>query len=140
MATTANKMQSNAERRRANCVMQCAAPNAATSSGAGGRCLRPGPVGRNPYLNFLREFRKSNCGLSAVETIRKGAEEWRKLPPEQKLKYIAEAFYAPIRRRRRRRRRMNAAMRIEGSTRTSSRRARQRSGSRRRRRSQVKSE
>lgn len=77
------------EQRRANCVMQCAAPNAPTAK-SGGRCLRPGPVGRNPYLNFLREFRKSNCGLSAVETIRKGAEEWRKLPPEQKLKYIAE--------------------------------------------------
>lgn len=56
----------------------------------GGRCLRPGPVGRNPYFNFLRDYRKENCGMSAVETVRRGAAAWNSLPEEKRVKYIVE--------------------------------------------------
>lgn len=61
------------------------------------KCHRPGPVMRNPYLNFLREFRKHNCGLTAVEIIKRGAQAWRAVPKEKRLRYIEEAFYAPKR-------------------------------------------
>ncbi|XP_036336974.1 uncharacterized protein LOC118747091 [Rhagoletis pomonella] len=65
-----------------------------------GKCQRPsGPLHRNPYLNFLREFRQRNCGLSAVEIIRRGAKEWNNMAKESKLRYIEEAFYAPKKRK-----------------------------------------
>lgn len=57
------------------------------------KCVRPGPSTRNPYLNFLRQYRKDNCGMTAVELIVNGAKEWKKLTNEQKCKYIAEAFH-----------------------------------------------
>ncbi|XP_065361672.1 protamine-like [Calliphora vicina] len=82
--------------------MVCPRPSARrgrSSRRSGGRCLKPGPVGRNPYLNFLRQFRKQNCGLSPVETIRAGAKEWKRLNKEERLRFIKEAFYAPKRRR-----------------------------------------
>lgn len=52
------------------------------------KCMRPGPIGRNPYLNFLREFRKKCCGLTPTETIKQGARAWKKLPAAQKRLYI----------------------------------------------------
>ncbi|XP_050084705.1 uncharacterized protein LOC126570765 [Anopheles aquasalis] len=55
---------------------------------------------RNPYLNFLSEFRSKNLNLSAVEVIRRGAAYWRQLTEEQKLPYVRLAFYAPMRPRR----------------------------------------
>uniref|UniRef100_A0A0K8U403 HMG box domain-containing protein n=1 Tax=Bactrocera latifrons TaxID=174628 RepID=A0A0K8U403_BACLA len=56
-----------------------------------GKCHRPcGTLHRNPYLNFLREFRLRNSGLSAVEIIRRGAREWRSMPKEDKLQFIEE--------------------------------------------------
>ncbi|XP_039966789.1 uncharacterized protein LOC120778836 isoform X1 [Bactrocera tryoni] len=65
-----------------------------------GKCHRPsGTLHRNPYLNFLREFRLRNTGLSAVEIIRRGAREWRNMPKEDKLQFIEEAFYAPKKRK-----------------------------------------
>ncbi|KNC33107.1 hypothetical protein FF38_04700 [Lucilia cuprina] len=83
-----------------------------------GRCLKPGPVGRNPYLNFLRKFRKENCGLSPIETIQEGAKEWKRLKKEDRLKFIEEAFYAPKRRRQ-----SNISSRARSSRRRTSRRA-----------------
>ncbi|TMW43007.1 hypothetical protein DOY81_011913, partial [Sarcophaga bullata] len=68
-------------------------------SGCRVRCMKPGPIVRNPYLNFLRKFRKENCGLTPVETIRRGARAWKSLTVSEKLSYIKEAFYAPKRRR-----------------------------------------
>lgn len=56
-----------------------------------GKCQRvSGTLHRNPYLNFLREFRQRNCGLSAVEIIRRGAKEWQNMCKESKLQYIKE--------------------------------------------------
>lgn len=52
-----------------------------------GHCMRGGPITSNGYLNFLREFRKKCCGLSAVETVRQGAKLWNRLSCKQKDKY-----------------------------------------------------
>ncbi|XP_067647945.1 uncharacterized protein [Eurosta solidaginis] len=61
-----------------------------------GKCQRPsGTIHRNPYLNFLSDFRQRNTGLSAVETIKRGAKEWMSMAKEDKLQYIEKAFYAP---------------------------------------------
>ncbi|XP_054734002.1 uncharacterized protein LOC129241599 [Anastrepha obliqua] len=68
-----------------------------------GKCQRPSPNGvlhRNPYLNFLREFRLRNGHLPAVEIIRRGAKEWKNMPKEDKAQFIEEAFYAPKKKRR----------------------------------------
>uniref|UniRef100_A0A034WRG3 Uncharacterized protein n=1 Tax=Bactrocera dorsalis TaxID=27457 RepID=A0A034WRG3_BACDO len=76
----------------------CKLKNKRTEKSKGkGKCHRPGPLMRNPYLNFLREFRKQNCGLTAVEIIKRGAQAWRAVPKEKRLRYIEEAFYAPKR-------------------------------------------
>ena len=61
---------------------------------SGGKAARPAirstmtPAGRNPYLNFLREFRRTHAGLSAVETVKRGAVEWKNLDKNKKLQYI----------------------------------------------------
>lgn len=54
------------------------------------KCMSPGPVQRNPFLNFLREYRKNNCGLTAIETVRQGAIAWKTLSKEEKFRYIVE--------------------------------------------------
>ncbi|XP_001656475.2 protamine [Aedes aegypti] len=62
-----------------------------------GSTCRPGKKSRNPYINFLREYRKKHCGLHPVEVIRKGAREWNCLNDKQRLPYIRTAFYRPVR-------------------------------------------
>uniref|UniRef100_A0A182Y5R0 Uncharacterized protein n=1 Tax=Anopheles stephensi TaxID=30069 RepID=A0A182Y5R0_ANOST len=68
--------------------------------GTGSMMCRPGKTTRNPYLNFLRDYRRKNCHLSAVDIVRQGAEQWRRMSDEQKLPYVKIAFYTPLRRRR----------------------------------------
>uniref|UniRef100_A0A182RPP2 HMG box domain-containing protein n=1 Tax=Anopheles funestus TaxID=62324 RepID=A0A182RPP2_ANOFN len=67
---------------------------------AGAMVCKPGKKTRNPYLNFLRDFRIKNCHLSVVEIVRQGAEQWRRMTDEQKLPYVKVAFYTPLKRRR----------------------------------------
>ncbi|XP_065366190.1 protamine-like [Calliphora vicina] len=55
--------------------------------GRANRCMRPGPVTNNGYLNFLRKYRKSCCGMTPQETIVQGAKQWNKLPEKEKEKY-----------------------------------------------------
>ncbi|EAT45562.1 AAEL003164-PA [Aedes aegypti] len=59
---------------------------------------RPGKMSRNPYINFLRDFRKKHCGLHPVQVIRMGAQAWNCLRDQERLPYIRMAFYKPIRR------------------------------------------
>uniref|UniRef100_A0A182S5Q5 HMG box domain-containing protein n=1 Tax=Anopheles maculatus TaxID=74869 RepID=A0A182S5Q5_9DIPT len=66
----------------------------------GSMMCRPGKTTRNPYLNFLRDYRRKNCHLSAVDIVRQGAEQWRQMTDEQKLPYVKIAFYTPLKRRR----------------------------------------
>uniref|UniRef100_A0A0A1X3A0 Protamine n=1 Tax=Zeugodacus cucurbitae TaxID=28588 RepID=A0A0A1X3A0_ZEUCU len=79
------------------CLFKSKNKNGEKSAGKS-KCHRPGPLMRNPYLNFLREFRKHNCGLTAVDIIKRGAQAWKAMPKEKRLRYIEEAFYAPKRR------------------------------------------
>ncbi|KAJ8941577.1 hypothetical protein NQ314_010351 [Rhamnusium bicolor] len=67
--------------------------------------FRSGRVTRNPFLNFMRDFRKSNNGLKLTELTKRGAELWRKMNDRQKSPYCQLARQAPKRRSRRRRRR-----------------------------------
>ena len=67
--------------------------------GCSGRCMHPGPIVRNPYLNFLRKFRRENCGLTPVETIRRGAKAWKSLSIKERLDYIKEVSYEPKKKR-----------------------------------------
>ncbi|EFA02172.1 hypothetical protein TcasGA2_TC007828 [Tribolium castaneum] len=69
-------------------------------------------VFRNPFLNFISDFRKSNTSLKSREVISRAAEQWRKMNPDEKSPYCELARSAPKsrkrkagRRRRRRRRR-----------------------------------
>ncbi|XP_017477757.1 PREDICTED: uncharacterized protein LOC108367613 [Rhagoletis zephyria] len=85
---------------RSTSKMNCVSKTTAFNQTKAGKCQRPsGPLHRNPYLNFLREFRQRNCGLSAVEIIRRGAKEWNNMAKESKLRYIEEAFYAAKKRK-----------------------------------------
>uniref|UniRef100_A0A182PB47 HMG box domain-containing protein n=1 Tax=Anopheles epiroticus TaxID=199890 RepID=A0A182PB47_9DIPT len=71
-----------------------------SSAQRSGAVCKPGKQTRNPYLNFLRDFRRKNCHLSVVEIVRQGAEQWRRLTDEQKLPYVRIAFYTPLKRKR----------------------------------------
>jgi hypothetical protein len=55
---------------------------------------------RNPFLNFLQEFRKKNLGLTSQEVIQKAAEIWRKMTDSEKAPYCEMAKRAPKRRKR----------------------------------------
>ncbi|KAJ8943237.1 hypothetical protein NQ318_009928 [Aromia moschata] len=63
--------------------------------------FRSGRITRNPFLNFMRDFRKSNNGLKLTELTKRGAELWRKMNERQKSPYCQLAKQAPRRRRRR---------------------------------------
>ena len=60
------------------------------------RSDRPGIYTRNPFFNFLREFRKLHCGLKATEIAKQGAIEWRKLNPERKISFYKRNRNVPI--------------------------------------------
>ncbi|CAG9863221.1 unnamed protein product [Phyllotreta striolata] len=55
------------------------------------KCMRPGPSTRNPFLNFLRVFRKQHCDWSITKIAIEGAKCWCKLSKEDKQKFIKEA-------------------------------------------------
>ncbi|KAF7285475.1 hypothetical protein GWI33_010573 [Rhynchophorus ferrugineus] len=55
----------------------------------------PGKITRNPFFNFLRDFRAANRGLSISEISQKGAEAWRNMKREDKIAYYKMAKEAP---------------------------------------------
>lgn len=61
----------------------------------GGKCHKQGPVTRNPFFNFLRDYRKKHCGKTAVQIARDGGKEWRSMSEQQKEQYIKSACLAP---------------------------------------------
>lgn len=73
------------------------------SSDRSGKCHKQGPVTRNPFFNFLRDYRKKHCGKSVVEIAREGAKEWRSMSEQQKEQYIKSACLAPKTKRKARR-------------------------------------
>ncbi|XP_018321753.1 serine/arginine-rich splicing factor 4-like [Agrilus planipennis] len=102
--------------------------------------VTPGILSRNPFINFLREYRRKNkeklAKLSQIEIVRTCAQEWRKLTPKEKSVYVEQAARAPRSRRRRSRRRRSRSRSRSHSPNFSPqslRRGRSRSRSRRRR-------
>ncbi|XP_073810980.1 protamine-like [Musca autumnalis] len=68
-----------------SCRVVCSGEEGGSSSG--GKFIRPGPLTRSGYLNYLREYRQKHCGLTAVETVRQGAKAWNNLSQEEKNRY-----------------------------------------------------
>lgn len=59
-----------------------------------------GKVYRNPFLNFLKDFRKSHKNkLDAVEVTKRAAQLWRIMNEREKSPYINMAKQAPKRKR-----------------------------------------
>lgn len=54
---------------------------------------------RNPFINFLMEFRKRNPSLKSKQLISRGAEQWRRMNESEKTPYFEMAKKAPKRRR-----------------------------------------
>lgn len=44
-------------------------------------------VHRNPFMNYLREFRKENKGTSNIEIYKQGGINWKELNQNEKLKF-----------------------------------------------------
>lgn len=63
-------------------------------------CFNPGEYTKNPFFNFLREYRKTHCGLTIVEQAVQAGAEWRCMTKEQKAKYFVMTDGKPSRRRR----------------------------------------
>ncbi|CAH1986853.1 unnamed protein product [Acanthoscelides obtectus] len=54
-------------------------------------CHRQGPITRNPFLNYLRRFRKKHCKWRVTRVAVEGAKCWCKMSRRDKQKYYAEA-------------------------------------------------
>ncbi|XP_050503934.1 protamine-like [Diabrotica virgifera virgifera] len=93
---------------------------------------KPGRITRNPFLNFLRIFRKNAEGMSVKDIAIKGGNLWRKMDQQQKKLYLDQAKLAPYRPRVRRRNRSASRGRGRSKSRSKSRSASR--GSRRKRR------
>lgn len=67
-------------------------------------CFNQGEYTRNPFFNFLREYRKTHCGLTIVEQAIQAGAEWRCMTNEEKCRYVVATDGKPQRRRRYKRR------------------------------------
>ncbi|KAJ8954266.1 hypothetical protein NQ314_007141 [Rhamnusium bicolor] len=77
-----------------------------------------GKVSRNPFINFLKDYRKSNKhALNVVELTKRGAQLWRGMNDKEKSPYISLSKQAPVKykqSRSRRRRRKRSRRRRKG--------------------------
>lgn len=73
--------------------------------GKGRKCARPGPVVRNAFINFLRDFRKKRCGKSMTVISKEAAKVWKCMSICKRSKYIKEACNASCGRKRKSHRR-----------------------------------
>ncbi|XP_060521291.1 protamine-like [Cylas formicarius] len=58
------------------------------------RCARPGPKTTNPFLNFLRVFRRRHCGWPQIKIAIEGAKTWCQMNKQQRHKFYREACSA----------------------------------------------
>lgn len=70
---------------------------------SGTKCYKAGIITRNPFFNYLRTIRESQCGLSITEIAKYGSEQWRKMSDVQKCPFYMQAHRAKRRKRRPRR-------------------------------------
>lgn len=61
-----------------------------------------GKMTRNPFFNFLRDFRKCHQNELATVVATRGAEKWNCMSDEEKSKYVVQAFRTPKKYYRRR--------------------------------------
>ncbi|KAJ3658867.1 hypothetical protein Zmor_010584 [Zophobas morio] len=57
-------------------------------------------LSRNPFLNFLRDFRNWNPRLASSQLMQKGAELWRSMSDRHKLLYCQLAKHAPVKKKK----------------------------------------
>lgn len=55
------------------------------------KCARPGPTIKNPFINFLRDFRKKRCGKSMPNISKEAAKIWKCMNICKRSKYIQQA-------------------------------------------------
>lgn len=55
------------------------------------RCARPGPMTKNPFLNFLRVFRKRHCNWPITKIAVEGAKCWCSMSKMNKGRFYREA-------------------------------------------------
>lgn len=67
-------------------------------------CFKSGEYTRNPFFNYLREYRKTHCGMTIVEQAVEAGAEWRCMTQEEKSKFVVFTDGKPHRRRRYKRR------------------------------------
>lgn len=76
---------------------------------------KPGRITRNPFLNFMRDFRRAHKGMKATDVVKHGAELWRKMSDRQKSPYCIQAKNARKSSKSRRSRKRNTRKRKRGS-------------------------
>lgn len=72
----------------------CVCPAPARGGQSGGTCSG-GKKTRNAYLNFLRHYRSTHCGLRATEVVRQGAAAWRGMSEQDRKQYQQMALSQP---------------------------------------------
>lgn len=60
--------------------------------------VREGKVSRNPFINFLAEFRASRKGVKMAELSKQAGRVWRNMSMESKAPYLQMAQNAPKKR------------------------------------------
>ncbi|XP_037929795.1 uncharacterized protein LOC119664351 [Teleopsis dalmanni] len=55
--------------------------------------------GPNPYINFLKDYKREHKDLTTKETIRLGAHKWNNLHADDKLIYMQDAFYGSLKKK-----------------------------------------
>lgn len=73
----------------------------------------PDKITRNPFFNFLRDFRLCHKGLLAKEVAIQGAEEWNQMPEESRSKYNDQASNTPKKNYQRKQKQNASAMEYE---------------------------
>lgn len=69
------------------------------------KCGRPGPKTNNPFLNFMRVFRRKKCGWPACKIAIEGAKCWCRMNKKDKMRFYREACSMRKKKRGRRGRR-----------------------------------
>lgn len=60
------------------------------------KCYREGRITRNPFFNFLRQFRKERCGLTILQIASQGAQQWRAMNICDKCLYVTQVVFIVI--------------------------------------------
>ncbi|KAF7265853.1 uncharacterized protein LOC143193946 [Rhynchophorus ferrugineus] len=55
------------------------------------RCARPGPKTKNPFLNYLRVFRKKHCKWPQYKIAIEGAKCWCKMSNKDRQQFYKQA-------------------------------------------------